>query len=103
MASSGGQPRPFDAGPVWVDKEQVVHYNGDPSYGEEYTERVWLAYFSLGKEEAKQSYVVKLKNALTGRAWTMVHKRPEIGAEKLMNEGTTKPKETVELLLATPQ
>ena len=52
MASSGPS-RSFDAGPVWVDKEQVVHYHGDPSYGEEYAERVWLAYFSLGKEEAK--------------------------------------------------
>ena len=44
-------------------------------------------------------YALKLKNGLSGRAWTLSHKRPEITAAKLVQDGAEKPKETVEVLV----
>ena len=91
---------------LWVDKNMVVHYDGNPKFAEEYNERVLLGFQSLSTNE-KASYAAKLKNALSGRAWTLVHKRPEISAEKLISlaasepTGTTGPQAAVSLLVKT--
>ena len=95
-----------DNNSLWVDKSMVVHYDGNPKFAEEYNERVILGFQSLSSSE-KASYAAKLKNALSGRAWTLVHKRPEISAEKLISlaasepTGTTGPQAAVSLLVKT--
>ena len=91
---------------VWVDKSGVVHYNGDPKYAEEFEERVWLGFQSLVKTD-QMNYAAKLKNALSGRAWTLCHRKSEIAAEKLLSlsesdpSTTTGPKAAVKLVVKT--
>ena len=80
-------------GSVWVDKAGVVHYNGDPKYAEEFEERVWLGFQSLAKND-QGSYAAKLKNALSGRAWTLCHRKTEISAEKLLTLSESEPSST---------
>ena len=82
-----------DNNSLWVDKNMVVHYDGNPKLAEEYNERVLLGFQSLSATE-KSSYAAKLKNALSGRAWTLVHKRPEISAEKLIQLSASEPSST---------
>ena len=82
-----------DNNSLWVDKNMVVHYDGNPKFAEEYNERVLLGFQSLSATE-KASYAAKLKNALSGRAWTLVHKRPEISAEKLIQLSSSEPSST---------
>ena len=82
--------------PVWVDKEGVAHYNGDPSYGEEWEERALLG-FAAVKEADRKLYPLKLKNALTGRAWTMTRKRPEISILKLTEDAEANPRTATEV------
>ena len=72
---------------VYVDKEGVVHYDGDPTNGDEYEEIIKLAFHRLNQEK-KRTYTLGLKNALYGRAWTLTHKRPEISVDKLLKDGT---------------
>ena len=68
---------------LYVDKNSVVHYNGEPKLAEEYEERVLLGFQTLSETE-KKGYAAKLKNALFGRAWTLCHLKSEISAAKLM-------------------
>ena len=91
---------------VWVDKSGVVHYNGDPRYAEEYEERVWLGFSSMTKAD-QLTYAGRLKNALSGRAWTLCHRKSEIAAEKLLTlsesepSTSTGPKIAVKLVVKT--
>ena len=103
----GGSQFGFTGGEsVWVDKTGVVHYNGDPKYAEEFEERVWLGFQSLSKTD-QANYAAKLKNALSGRAWTLCHRKAEIAAEKLLSlsesepSTTTGPKAAVKLVVKT--
>ena len=41
---------------IYSDKDSVVHYNGDPFFGEEYEERCLLGYESQPTKETKASY-----------------------------------------------
>ena len=46
----------MDRGPksaVWVDKEGVVHYDGDALHADEYEERVMLAFHTKSPENKK--------------------------------------------------
>ena len=96
----------FTGDSLWVDKAGIVHYNGDPRFAEEYEERVWLGFQSLTKVD-QTTYAAKLKNALSGRAWTLCHRKPEIGAEKLLTlsesepSTSTGPKIAVKLVVKT--
>ena len=87
-----------DRAPVWVDKDGIAHYNGDPAFGEEWQERALLGFATVKKED-KQLYALKLKNALSGRAWTMTHKKEEIQVTKLMKDCETDPQKAVMMVL----
>ena len=67
---------------VYVDKDGVPHYDGDPSMGEEWAERAILGLGSCLTKETQKAYPLRL-NALSGRAWTMCHKKDDITAVKL--------------------
>ena len=71
---------------VHVNTDGVVFYNGDPTFGEEYEERVWLSFFSMRVED-QATVTLRLKNGLTARAWELVHSRDEIAATKLLADG----------------
>ena len=68
---------------LWVDRDGTVHYDGDPAFGEEWEERVWLGFMAMTNEDKKKAYPALLKNALTGRAWTMCQGRPEVSMQRL--------------------
>ena len=60
---------------VYVDEEGIVHYDGDPTNGDESEEIIKLAFHRLNADQ-KRTYTLGLKNALHGRARTLTHKRP---------------------------
>ena len=68
---------------MWVDKDSVPHYGGDPRFGEEYEEQALLGLESCTSKEYQRSSASKLKNALFGRTWDMTHKDTRISAAKL--------------------
>ena len=76
---------------VYVDKEGVVHWDGEPTSGEEFEERAWLAYYSL-KDADRTLYPLKLKNALYDRAWRLTHRRPELNVENCVKLQKRTPK-----------
>ena len=64
---------------VWVDKDSVPHYDGHISYADEWEERALLGFGSVSTDENRAgAFVFKLKNALTGRAWTLIHRKDEV-------------------------
>eukprot|EP00959_Pyramimonas_sp_CCMP1952_P267934 5601943-Pyramimonas_sp.AAC.1 len=83
--TSRQQQQQFNDGPLFVDKEGVVHYNGDPSYGEEFEERAILGYHA-SEEKIKKLYAIKLKNSLNGRAWALTRKKAEISTQAVLDE-----------------
>eukprot|EP00959_Pyramimonas_sp_CCMP1952_P371730 7784396-Pyramimonas_sp.AAC.1 len=64
------QQQQFNDGPIFVDKEGVVHYNGDPSYGEGFEDRAIFGYLA-SEEKINKLHAIKLNNSLNGRAWTL--------------------------------
>ena len=86
---------------LFVDKESVVHYDGDPHLGEEYEDRCLLGYNAQDSKERKAAYPLKLKNALTGRAWTLAHKKPEIATAKLLTDAATDSLAATKTVVAT--
>eukprot|EP00972_Heterocapsa_arctica_P082009 12087596-Heterocapsa_arctica.AAC.1 len=55
---------------VYVDKDGVPH-DGDPSMGEKWAERAILGLGSCRlTKETQKAYPLRLKNTLSGRAWT---------------------------------
>ncbi len=92
MSYKGGSSynNSFTNDSVWVDKAGIVHYNGDPRFAEEFEERVWLGFQSMTKGD-QATYAAKLKNALSGRAWTLCHRKAEISAEKLLTLSESEP------------
>ena len=76
---------------LYVDKDGIPHYNGDPLRGEEWAERAILGLVSCINTDAKKAYPLRLKNALNGRAWTMCHKKDEITADKLVTLAAANP------------
>lgn len=76
------------------------NWDGDPAFGDECSERAWLGYYSCKSIEDKKSYVLRLKNALSGRAWRLMHTRQELAISKLVKDVGNKPKETVEVFIA---
>eukprot|EP00959_Pyramimonas_sp_CCMP1952_P376598 7888028-Pyramimonas_sp.AAC.1 len=79
------QQQQFNDGPLFVDKEGVVHCNGDPSCGEEFEERAILGYHA-SEENTKKLYAIRLNNSLNGRAWTLARKKAEISAQAVLDE-----------------
>ena len=47
--------------PLWIGKDSVPHYNGDPKYGEEYAERALLGLDSCSNKDFQKAYASKLK------------------------------------------
>ena len=108
MSSTGGSRSSFgyDGGSkqpqsVYVDKEGIVQYDGDPKHGEEYQERAMLSFYSLKDADAKKLFCLKLKNGLRGRAWILTHKRPDMKVEKLLIDGAANAETSVKLFIAT--
>ena len=87
--------------PLYLDKDSVVHYNGDPSFGEEYEERCLLGYESQPTKETKASYAIRLKNGLTGRAWQLTHKKAEITTSKWMADAEKDSLAATKLMITT--
>lgn len=85
------------AAPVCADKDDIAHWDGDPSYGDEYSERAWRGYYSCTSAEVRKAYALRLKNAVSGSAWRLMHTPPELAVTKLVADAETKPEETVEL------
>eukprot|EP00959_Pyramimonas_sp_CCMP1952_P036926 772427-Pyramimonas_sp.AAC.1 len=75
----------FNDGHLFVDREGVVHCNGDPSYGEEFEGRAILGYHA-SEEKIKKLYAIKLRNSLHGRAWTLARKKADISAHAVLDE-----------------
>ena len=94
-----GEPKNFGKGSVYVDRDNGVHYDGDPLYGDEFAERAMLA-FHTTRESDKPLFALRLKNGLSGRAWTLTHKRPELSVSKLVADAESNPKGTVEVVIA---
>ena len=69
---------------VYVDKDGSVHYGGDAAHAEEWEERALLGFLACTTKEQKAAYAPKLKNGLSGRAWTLTHKQKELSATRLM-------------------
>ena len=69
---------------VYVDKDGSVHYSGDAAHAEEWEERALLGFLACTTKEQKAAYAPKLKNGLSGRAWTLTHKQKELSATRLM-------------------
>lgn len=85
---------------VYVDKDGTMHLDGDPAFSDEFSERAWLGHYSCKSAEHRQSYVLRLKNALSRRAWRLTHTRPELAVTKLLADAEAKPKETFVIFLA---
>ena len=66
-----------------IDKDGIPHWDGNPAYAEEWEERVWLRYHSCEREDQQRALAARVRNGLTGRAWTMTHKIPTISAVAL--------------------
>eukprot|EP00959_Pyramimonas_sp_CCMP1952_P403352 8451545-Pyramimonas_sp.AAC.1 len=49
------QQQQFNDGPLFVDEEGVVHYNGDPSDGEEFEERAIFGYTTRAMRKSRSS------------------------------------------------
>ena len=83
-----------------MDKEGVVHYNGDPAYGEEFEERAILGYHAR-EEKIQKLYAVKLKSSLTGRAWNLTRKKAEIATAEVLRKAGGDPLAATKLVIAT--
>ena len=94
-----GEPKNFGKGSVYVDRDGCVHYDGDPLYGDEFAERALLA-FHTTREAEKPLFALRLKNGLSGRAWTLTHKRPELVVNTLAAAAEANPKGAVEVVIA---
>ena len=69
---------------VYVGKDGGIHYSGDAAHAEEWEERALLGFLACVSKEQKAAFVPKLKNGLTGRAWTLTHKQKELSATRLL-------------------
>ena len=85
---------------VYVDKEGIVHWDGDPAYGEEFEQRTWLAYYTH-KQTDQKMFPLRIMNGLAGRAWRLSHKRPELEVSKLLESAAEDSKATVTMVITT--
>eukprot|EP00959_Pyramimonas_sp_CCMP1952_P371776 7785093-Pyramimonas_sp.AAC.1 len=93
------QQQPND-GPLFMDKEGVVHYNGDPVYGEEFEERANLGYHA-SEEKLQKLYAMKINNSLNGREWNLTSKRADIATQAALDTAGEDQLVAVKLAAAT--
>ena len=67
----GEMSHPQDQGALYIDRDGIPRWNGEPKFGEEWEERKWLAFDCCTGKDFKLAFPSRLRNGLTGRAWEM--------------------------------
>ena len=94
---------PQDQGALYIDRDGIPRWNGEPKFGEEWEERTWLAFDCCTGKDFKLAFPSRLRNGLTGRAWEMTKAKPDMVAKKIRELAATKdgPAKAVELIVRT--